>query len=67
MGSSREFAVELNNRNGFVQQLDVFTTYEEAKAFAETCDIGLVNEEYINIIFIDYDDKGNEIGFGSMC
>ena len=61
-----EYAVELNNEKGFVRQIDVFDTYEQAVEFQENYDEPLNNGEYLNIIFIDYDENGDEIGFGSV-
>lgn len=62
-----EYAVEVNNEKGFVRQLEVFGTYEEAEAFANQFDETELSEtEYLNIIFIDYDEDGDEIGFGSV-
>ena len=61
-----EYAVGINNENGFVKQVDVLETYEEADFFAKHLDIPLKQDEYLNIIFIDYDEFGNEICFGSV-
>lgn len=61
-----EYAVEVNNEKGFVRQIDVFQTIEEAQEFAKHGDTKLEDGEYINIIWIDYDENGDEIGFGSM-
>ena len=63
-----EYAVEVNDENGFVRQIDVFKTYEEAEEFVNTCDKDILYDgEYLNIIFIDYDEYGNEITFGTVC
>lgn len=62
-----EYAVEVNNDKGFVKQIDVFTTYEEAEAFADNYKEPLDDGEYLNIIFIDYDENGNEVEFGTVC
>lgn len=62
-----EYAVEINNDKGFVRQIDVFTSYEKAEEFANNYKEPLNEEEYINIIFIDYDENDNEIGFGTVC
>lgn len=35
---SVEYAVEVNDSNGFVRQLDVFQTYEDAIMFQKECD-----------------------------
>ena len=61
-----EYAVEVNNPKGFVRQIELFDTYEEADEFASNYDGQLLNDEYLNIIFIDYDEDGDEIGFGSV-
>lgn len=63
-----EYAVEVNDENGFVRQIDVFPTYEEAEEFVETCDKDvLYSGEYLNIIFINYDKDDNEMRFGTVC
>ena len=62
-----EYAVEVNNDKGFVRQVDVFNSYEEAENFANNYKEPLNNDEYLNIIFIDYDKNDNEIGFGTVC
>ena len=62
-----EYAVEVNNDKGFVRQIDVFSSHEEAEVFAENYDEEQLNyDEYLNIIFIDYDENGDEIDFGSV-
>ena len=61
-----EYAVEINNDRGFVRQIDVFDTYEKACEFTDKYDGELTLGEYLNIIFIDYDEYGDEIGFGSV-
>lgn len=67
--ASTEYAVEVNNDKGFVRQIDVFKNYDEAEEFIETNKnkIQLADDEYLNIIFIDYDKNGNEINFGTVC
>lgn len=62
-----EYAVEVNNDKGFVRQIEVFDSYEKACEFAASCDDVLFEDEYFNIIFIDYDENDNEIGFGTVC
>lgn len=62
-----EYAVEVNNEKGFVRQIDVFDTYEQAEDFANKYNEPLEDEEYLNIIFIDYDENGDEIQFGTVC
>lgn len=62
-----EYAVEVNDKNGsFVRQLDIFSTYEEAVSFKENYSKPLNPGEYLNIIFINYDKNGEEIGIGSV-
>lgn len=61
-----EYAVEVYNEKGFVWQIDVFNTYEEACDFANNCDEPLLDEEYLKIMFIDYDENGDEIAFGTV-
>lgn len=61
-----EFAVEINDKNGFVEQIDMFDSYEEAETFVSNYNEPLLNGEYLNIIFIDYDDEGMEIGIGTV-
>lgn len=65
-----EYAVEMNDIGAgrFKRQIDVFPTYEEAVEFAES-DYALslvLDGEYLNIIYIDYDDNGDEVDWGSM-
>lgn len=62
-----EYAVEINGEIGFIRQIDVFETYEEAKEFADNYNGVLLDDEYLNIIFINYDEDGDEIEFGSVC
>lgn len=62
-----EYAVEVNNDNGFVRQIEVFDSYEKACEFVDEYNEFLVEDEYLNIIFIDYDENDNEIGFGTVC
>ena len=62
-----EYAVEVNNDKGFVRQIEVFSTYEQAEDFANKYKEPLKEEEYLNIIFIDYDENGDEIQFGTVC
>ena len=61
-----EYAVEVNNDIGFVRQLDVFNSYEEALDFQENYNKPLKDGEYLNIIYIDYDENEDEMGFGSV-
>ena len=62
-----EYAVEINNEKGFVRQIEVFNSYEEACEFEEHYNEPLADDEYLNIIFIDYDEYGDEIEFGTVC
>lgn len=64
--ATTEYAVEVNNEHGFVRQIDVFSTYEMAVDFKDKYDELLDDGEYLDIIFIDYDEYGNEIEFGSV-
>lgn len=59
---SVEYAVEVNDSNGFVRQLDVFQTYEDAIMFQKECDEPLDDGEYLRTLAIKYDEDGNEIG-----
>ena len=54
-----EYAVEVNYGGKFVRQIDVFDTYEAAEEFADNYNGELTWGEYLNIIFIDYDEDGN--------
>ena len=62
-----EYAVEVNNEKGFVRQIEVFASYEQAENFADSYKEPLDDDEYLNIIFIDYDKNGDEIRFGTVC
>ena len=64
---STEYAVEVNNSNGFVRQIKTFDSYEEACKFADNYNKPLSDDEYLNIIFIDYNEYGDEIAFGTVC
>lgn len=60
-----EYAVEVRNKyhNSFIEQIDVFSTYEEAEKYIKNADIDIDEEsEYFEIIEIEYDEYGNEIG-----
>lgn len=68
--ASTEYAVEIKDKSDrFVKQVEVFPTYEEAVRCWENKEneIVLADGEYLNIIFIDYDENGDEICFGSVC
>lgn len=59
-----EYAVEVYNKyHNFVEQIDVFETYEEAQRYIEETDIDIDKDsEYFGILEIEYDDDENEIG-----
>ena len=60
-----EYAVEVYNKyhDNFVEQIDVFETYEEALAFIKKRDFDFDEDsEYLEVIEIEYDDKENEVG-----
>ena len=60
-----EYAVEVYNKyyDNFVEQIDVFETYEEAQRYIEETDIDIDKDsEYFGILEIEYDDDENEIG-----
>ena len=62
-----EYAVEIYNKyhDNFVEQIDVFDTYEEACRFIKETDIEIDKDsEYWEITEIEYDDDDNEIGIG---
>lgn len=61
-----EYAVEINDENGFSRQIDVFNSYEEALKCQNSYNEPLDSDEYLNIIYIDYDENEDEIGFGSV-
>lgn len=65
-----EFAVEVMDMrdDSFIRQLAVFPTYDEAERYFDECDESEFDKyEYLNIIYIDYDENDNEIGFGTYC
>lgn len=66
MEAYTEYFVEVNNESGFVKQLEVFQTYEEAVKFIDDYNEPLNKNEYLNIIFVDYNENGDEIAFGSV-
>jgi hypothetical protein len=60
-----EYAVEVYNKyhDNFVEQIDVFNTYEEAVEFIKKREFELdENSEYTGITEIEYDDDDAEIG-----
>lgn len=61
-----EFAVEVNNENGLVKQIDVFQTLEEADKFIKEYNEPLEEDEFLNIICIEYDENEDEIEFYSV-
>lgn len=64
---STEYAVEVNNEYGFVRRINEWPTYEAAERFLETYDGELNSDEWLNIIFIDYNENGDEVQFGTVC
>lgn len=59
-----EYVVEIYNKyhSNFQEQIDVFPTYDEAKAFVNKKDFDLDEDsEYVEITEIEYDNEGNEI------
>ena len=65
---SKDYSVDVNNENGFVRQIEVFfDTYEEAEYFVEHYEEPLNDGEYLNIICIEYNENGDEIGFHTVC
>lgn len=66
MEAYTEYSVDVNNESGFVRQLEVFQTYEEAVKFTTDYNEPLNKNEYLNIIFVDYNENGDEIAFGSV-
>ena len=60
-----EYAVEVYNKyhDNFVEQIDIFKTYEEAIQYIKESNIDIDKDsEYFNITEIEYDDNDNEIG-----
>lgn len=60
-----EYAVEIINKETrqFLQQIDVYSSFDEAKDFIKTGNVRVdENTECFIILRIDYDDNGNEIG-----
>ena len=60
-----EYAVEVYNKyhDNFVEQIDVFKTYEEAQRYIKETDIDIDKDsEYFEITEIEYDDDDDEIG-----
>lgn len=60
-----EYAVEIRNKyhDNFIEQIDVFSTYKAAEEYVRHTDIDIDKEsEYFEIIEIEYDTDGNEIG-----
>ena len=66
MEAYTDYFVEVNNESGFVRQFEVFQTYEEAVKFTDDYNEPLNKNEYLNIIFVDYNENGDEIAFGSV-
>ena len=63
-----EYAVEVYNKyHNFVEQIDVFDTYEEAERFIKETNIDIDKDsEYFEITEIEYDDDGTEIGISHI-
>ena len=60
-----EYAVEVYNKyhDNFVEQIDVFETYEEAQRYIKEANIDIDKDsEYFEITEIEYDDDDDEIG-----
>ena len=60
-----EYAVEIINKETeqFLQQIDVYGSFDEAKDFIKTGNVRVdENTECFIILRIDYDDNENEIG-----
>ena len=60
-----KYAVEVYNKyhDNFVEQIDVFETYEEAQRYIKETDIDIDKDsEYFEITEIEYDDDDDEIG-----
>lgn len=60
-----EYAVEIYNKyhDSFVEQIDVFNTYEEALEYVAKKDFDIDEDsEYVEITEIEYDDNENETG-----
>ena len=57
-----EYALEVYNEyhDRFVEQIDVFETYEEARMYARDHDIPLEDGEYLEITEIEYDEDDEE-------
>lgn len=69
-----EFAVELRSTadGSFISQLEVYPIYEEAeRCWQSLIDYGttesIADTAYPVIVYIDYDENDNEIGFGTYC
>jgi len=67
---STEYAVHImrNTDNGpkFVTQIDVFSTLHEAEQFVKLYDYPLNDNEFLEIVYINYDELGNEIESGTL-
>lgn len=64
-----EYAVEVYNKfhDNFVEQIDVFGTYEEALAFIKKRDFDFDEDsEYLEVTEIEYDDEENEVGTNKL-
>ena len=62
-----EYAVEVHDEKGFNRPLDVFDSYEKAEAFCDSYDKSeLADDEWLSIVFIDYNKDGDEICCGTV-
>lgn len=62
-----EYAVEVHDEKGFNRPLDVFGSYEKAQVFCDSYDKSeLADDEWLSIVFIDYNKDGNEICCGTV-
>ena len=70
--ASTEYAVEIyrdvNGVKKLVSQIDCFPTYEKAEECLKSYEKDKLGpEEYLGIIFIDYDENEEEVDFGTVC
>lgn len=64
-----EYAVEVYNKyhDNFMEQIDVFDTYEEAELFIRDTNIDIDKDsEYFDITEIEYDDNDEEVGINKI-
>lgn len=67
----KEYAVEVNNKEGFDRQIDVYSDLKEAETYVRnhtySSDTDLETEdECYNIMCINYDENENEISTESV-